>query len=418
MTAYDRENHGWRSYPRGLLVLALATFVLFLARGMVLPFLMIYFAQIVGLGESLAGAGIALSSVVGVVATLALARTIDRSGARRILLLALLAMAAVHATLWLGRSPGLFLCLMSLFGIAINVYWPASDTLATAFLPPERAGEVFGLQRVANALGLGLGGLIGGWLVTGGDPAAYRTSFLVSSAGILCAALLIWWSVPAVHRRSALDRTALRGDWRGLLADRRFLASQLLLLLGVTGFTQFQVSVPPFLREEAGFRERTIGALFAVNTLVVVLAQVPVARWTTGRPFGHLFAATGIGWAIAYTSFALAPQTAAAASVGVLVYSLAELLFMPVSGAVVVALSSPYQRARALAFASVVWAIGWGGAAWIAGVLLERQLAHVLWSGTVAVMLGLAILAARLTAFLGGRPSTEPPVSTGLERES
>jgi len=33
-------------------------------------------------------------------------------------------------------------------------------------------------------------------------------------------------------------------------------------------------------------------------------------------------------------------------------------------------------------------------------------------------MLGLAVLAARLTAFLGGQPPTELPVSAELERES
>ncbi|MFN3335981.1 MAG: hypothetical protein ACK42I_00590 [Thermomicrobium sp.] len=75
-----------RFYPKALLALALVTFVLIFARGMILPFLVMYFAEVLGLGEALVGAGIALSSAVGVGATLALTSTIDRYGARRVLL--------------------------------------------------------------------------------------------------------------------------------------------------------------------------------------------------------------------------------------------------------------------------------------------------------------------------------------------
>ena len=383
-----------RAYPRGLLVLAVATFVLFLARGMVLPFLVIYFAQVVGLGEGLAGLGIALSSILGVIATVVLAGTIDRYGARRIVLLALLALALAHGLLWLGQTPTRFLALMAFFGIAVNVYWPASDTLATTFLPAARAGEVFALQRVANALGLGLGGMLGGTIVSGGDVPAYRILFLASAAGILLAACLVGRSVPDIHpghRATAVANT--QGGWRSVLRDRRFLASQLVLLLAIAGFTQFQVTVPPFLRREAQFSEGTIGLMFAANTALVILAQVPFARWSQGRSHASLFAATGVLWAFAYSIFAVTPLDGRLATPAVLFYSLAELLFMPASGALVVALVPPALRARYLAFSSVVWAIGWGGTAWLAGTLLEAGAMLLLWGGTVVMMLTMGLLA-------------------------
>ncbi|GBD20376.1 Multidrug resistance protein MdtH [bacterium HR28] len=393
----------WRFYPRGLLALALATFVLFLARGMILPFLVIYFAQVVGLGEALVGAGIALSSAVGVGATLALASTIDRYGARRVLLYALLALAVVHATLWLGQEPLVFLVLMCAFGISVNVYWPASDTLATAFLPPTRAGEVFALQRLANAFGLGIGGLLGGLLVSDGKLTAYRSLFLLSAAGVLLAAVLVTLLVPPAHcgHRTASSRG--RTGWARVLGNRRFLASQVVLLLAVAGFTQFQVSVPPFLRSEADFSERAIGLLFALNMLVVG-AQVPVARWIGKTPLAYLFAGTGLGWALAYTVIALAPKEPFLAFLGALLYSVAELLFVPAAGAVVIALADPEHRARYLAFSSVVWAIGWGGSAWIAGTLLERGTSLTLWGGTIVMMVGMSLLAWGFARWLEPRP--------------
>lgn len=381
-------------YPRGLLVLAAATFVLFLARGMVLPFLVIYFAQVVGLGEALAGAGIALSSVLGVLAMLLLAGTIDRYGAHRVVLLSLLALALSHGLLWLGQTPLRFLALIALLGIAVNVYWPASDTLATTFLPASRAGEVFALQRVANALGLGLGGLLGGSIASGGDQAAYRTLFLASAAGVLAATALVHRFVPDVHPGQRRVPTGSKPvSWRVVLQDRRFLGSQLVLLLAVAGFTQFQVTVPPFLRAWAQFDERTIGFLFAANAGLVIATQVPLARWMRGRSFGTLLATTGLLWALAYAAFAATPHLSWLAIPAVSLYSLGELLFMPVSGAVVVALAPTEARARYLAFSSLVWAVGWGGTAWLSGAALQAGATSLLWSGTVGTMVLLSLSA-------------------------
>lgn len=269
-------------YPRPLWLLASANLVLFTARGMVLPFLVIFFGQVVGLGEGLVGAGLAVAATCGVVFTLVLAGTIDRFGARPVLIATVAGLGLAYLAFAWGTTPGRFLALMILFGLFSNLYWPASDALATSFLPPARAGEIFALLRVANATGIGAGGLIGGVLVSGGGLPEYRQLYLLSGGLVFLAAGLILVLVRSpgrVARAAREDAPALFG-WREVMRDRWFILSQVVLFILVTAFTQIQVSVPPYLRESADIREGMIGALFAVNTLIVILAQVPVRSST------------------------------------------------------------------------------------------------------------------------------------------
>ena len=48
------------------------------------------------------------------------------------------------------------------------------------------------------------------------------------------------------------------------------------------GYSLFTL-LPAFARDQAGLSERQIGAIFFVNTLAIVLAQLPISRWIEGR---------------------------------------------------------------------------------------------------------------------------------------
>lgn len=60
-----------------------ADLMLFTARGMTIPFLVMYFGVVRGLGEGRVGAGIAASSINGAIFTLVVGGPIERFGPRR-----------------------------------------------------------------------------------------------------------------------------------------------------------------------------------------------------------------------------------------------------------------------------------------------------------------------------------------------
>ena len=65
------------------------------------------------------------------------------------------------------------------------------------------------------------------------------------------------------------------------------------------GIAQLEI-LPAFAKNEAGVRERGIGWLFFINTIVVVLLQLPTTRLAEGRRRMPLLALVGVVSAAAW----------------------------------------------------------------------------------------------------------------------
>ena len=77
---------------------------------------------------------------------------------------------------------------------------------------------------------------------------------------------------------------APRSGYRLVLRHRTFVAYAVMnaALIGV-GFSLLGDIFPAFAKNTAGVSERGIGLCFLANTLVIVVAQLPVAKWLEGR---------------------------------------------------------------------------------------------------------------------------------------
>ncbi len=377
-------------FPRALWLLAFANFVLFTARGMTIPFLVIYFGQIVGLGVGLVGAGIAASSIVGVAFTLVAAGTIDRFGARTMLIITIAGTGITTAFFPVSTTVGLFFTIMILQGLFSQLYWPSSDALATSLVPISQAGEMFAMLRVASALGIGAGGLIGGLIVVGGGEAQYRVLYLIAAAGILFAGVLVFLLVRQPKRLetpAGSASAANAGSWRDVLHDRRFMYSQVVMFILLAAFTQLQVSAPPYLRAQAGIDEALIGLLFTINTLIVVVAQLWVARKIARWGRGFTLAAAAVFWSISYAMIGASPWLSVLPFAAIVVYTVGEMMFMPTSGVIVVELAPEHMRGRYLAFSSVIWGSSWGLSSWGSGTVLGSAHPVLLWPALIVVLL-------------------------------
>ncbi len=381
----ERANH----FPRSLWLLAFANLVLFTARGMTIPFLVIYFGQIVGLGVGLVGAGIAASSIVGVAFTLIAAGTIDHFGARTMLIVTIAGTALTTAFFPVSTTPVLFFGIMILQGLFTQLYWPSSDALATSLVPVSQAGEMFAMLRVASALGIGAGGLIGGLMVVGGGEGQYRLLYLTAATGVGLAGLLVFILVRSPQRTAsqvvAGNRTNA-GSWRDVLADRRFMYSQVVMFILLAAFTQLQVSAPPYLRAQAGIDEAVIGLLFTINTVIVVIAQLWVARKVARLGRGVTLAAAAAFWAVAYLMIGSSPWLGILPFAAIVVYTAGEMMFMPTSGVIVVELAPEHLRGRYLAFSSVIWGTSWGLSSWASGSVLGSAHPILLWPALIGVL--------------------------------
>ena len=71
------------------------------------------------------------------------------------------------------------------------------------------------------------------------------------------------------------------------------------VLFVAAGYAQFEF-LPVFAKNQAGVSEKAIGVVFLVNTLVIVLAQLPVAKALEGRRRMRALAVMTFIWAVAW----------------------------------------------------------------------------------------------------------------------
>src|SRR5207253_3066119 len=143
-----------------------------------------------------------------------------------------------------------------------------------------------------------------------------------------------------------------------VLRDRAFVSlSSLNIVYIAAGYATFEL-LPVFAKNEAAVSERWIGVIFAVNTLALVVAQLPVAKLLEGRrrmpALALMPAFFGTAWLVVLAGGAWLASTRAAlvfAAAAVLV-GLGSCLQGPTQGALVADLAPPALRGRYMALMS------------------------------------------------------------------
>ena len=333
--------------PRSVWLLQAGGLANAFGNGFVLPFLIIYLHNVRGISLAVAGLVAAANGAAALVSGPLAGTLADRIGARRTLIGALLVMAAAFACFPLIHKAWHALALNAVAGFGSGAFWPSQSSLLTGLTPPERRHAAFAQQRVTMNLGIGLGG-------AGRRPHRHDVGPVERSPS--CS----WWTrsrsstfaailarVPSPARVVHADDGGPTG-YRAVLRDRAFRGFMLLNVLVITaGIVLLMEFLPVFAKNEASVSERSIGFIFFLNTLLIVLAQLPVAKALEGRSRMRAFALMGLIWAASWLLVMVAGLTLeAAAATAVLalaatVFAVGECLHGTVQGPLVADLAEP-----------------------------------------------------------------------------
>ncbi|MBT2409518.1 MFS transporter [Streptomyces sp. ISL-12] len=248
----------------------------------VLPFLAEHLGQGIGMAGWLVGfvLGLRTFSQQGLfVVGGALA---DRYGIRPVVLAGCL--LRIAGFVWLGYADATWSVVTAvlLIGFAAALFSPAveSEVARQAVLWEEESGEdrtrVLALFTVAGQAGAFVGPLLGA-LLLGVD---FRTACL-AGAGIFVLVLAGHaWLLP--QRVPGRARVRAEGGARLLLRNRPFLALCCAYGAYLLAYNQFYLALPAEVERAAG-SQSPLAWLFALSSLLVVTAQLPVTRWSGRR---------------------------------------------------------------------------------------------------------------------------------------
>ena len=326
-----------------------------LGRGLTLPFTIIYLHEVRGFDLGVSGALMSVIAVTGLVVTGPGGTLIDRYGARRVLLAGLVAMIAGCSLLAFATSPVVAAIALVLIGVNFGVSWPGFNALIATIVSGELRQQYFGVNFALVNLGIGVGGIIGGFFIDVHRPETFTAIFLIDAASSLIPMALLLG--PLRHVRTHADPSAEHETeaegYRQILRRPAVLWLTLLTFLAVfIGYGQMEGGFPAFARQVSGVSTQVIGFAFAVNTAVIVLLQFAVLKLITGRRRTRVMQVMTLIWGFSWVLLGLTgllPESLAAA-IGVLlfmgVFAFGETMLQPTVPAICNDLASDRSRGR------------------------------------------------------------------------
>ncbi len=411
--------------PRSVQLLQVGGLMNAFGNGLVVPFLLIYLHNERGIGLGVAGLVLATNAGVSLLAGPVGGVLADRVGGKTTLTAALgFFTAGFLAYAFVGSAWQGFLA-SAIVGIGNGLFWPAQSTLLAGLTTRQQRSATFAMQRVVMNLGIGLGGVAGGFIAS----ESFRALFVLDALTFVAYAAVLTVFVPEpAHREARAERT---GSYRTVFKHRVFMALMVVNALYVgAGIAQLEI-LPAFAKNEAGVTERGIGWLFFVNTIVIVLLQLPITRLTAGRRRVPLFVLIG---GVSAAAWLLVPVsglwlTGAAAftllAVAVSIFALGECLQGAVLPTLVVDLADPRLLGRYMAVSALSWQVGFTVGPATGGVLLAATPTG-LWLVMGFVLLGSGVAALALERGLpddlrrtpeAATPHAVPPPVAAAEQE-
>jgi len=316
----------------------------------VVPMLAIYLTRN-GYSIAQAGTAMGLYGAGHLIASSAGGHLADRIGRRNTIVISMFASAAAMLALSQARSfPSILIC-TAIAGATTELYRPASYALIGDIVPDEHRVIAFGLYRFAVNLGVAAGPATAGFLA----DRSFIYCFVGDAITSVLYGIIALFALP--QGLKTYEKTERTGEaLRSAMANPRvtwFLAAAMF-----TAIVDFQMTSTLALHVTGlGYRPLVYGMMVSLNGLLIVLFEIiitaKVQRLNPQPVIAIGYALNGIGFALSGFS-----RTIPALMSTVFVWTLAEMLYSPMSGPYLIRVAPERFRGRYMGMLMLMWGVG------------------------------------------------------------
>jgi MFS family permease len=398
---------GWRTgLSRPVLILQAGNTLNYFGYGLILPFEIIYLHQIRGFSTSTAGLVLAAIMGTAAITTPPTGALLDRYSAKAIVVAGSLASALGYAGFAYVDSPWQAFACAIVSGAGIGAAGTANRALTVRLVTREQRAASFALSRVAGNFGLGFGATVAGFLIASAQRlSSFQALYFFDAVTYVGFALIVLAAVPSPRAETVTATDASGTGFRAVARDRLFLtviAANIVLV--VVGHTFFSNILPPFAKTHTPLGPAAIGIIVLVNTIFVVIAQIPAVRVVARMRRTHAFAAASALFAVSLlgvlpATFIHSELAATSLLAGVaIVFAVGECVHILVLGPLVADMAPAHLLGRYLSLYNLTFSISLAFGPAIGGLLLQTWPDAIWWGGALA-----AVLAGVVLLRLGGR---------------
>jgi MFS family permease len=380
------------AYDRRLWILFFGMALNQFGMSIVMPFISIYLYYYQGVSAGLVGFAMFASSFVGAIFQFVGGEMCDRMGRRFTFILGLSIL--ITSFLLLGWAVGakahygLYLLILCMTRVATGLFRPIPNIIATDLVPPEKRLEAFSLLRIGQNAGFALGPIVGGAMAMLSYSSMFYFTAITSSMYLILVIFFIGDTRTCLPAR----RFTLK-DLSRIPDDRPFMVFSILVFLVSVVYSQMYSPLSVYSKGFVGISEVEIGMLFAINGVMVVVAQYFVTRLTDrfrltlSMAIGVMLYALGFGLVAFSHSFLML-------ALCIFIVTLGELTYMPPQTTLTANLSTEENRGRYQGFSGLMSTLGFAVGPLLGGVLLDHLPAMYMWLlvGTAGVACALSFV--------------------------
>jgi MFS family permease len=363
--------------------------------GFTLFYAPIFFVQQVGLSATSVGLALGSASISGVAGRLISGTYADRWGRKPVLLLSTLVLAlACFIFAATNNLPTLVVgCLVQ--GLGLGLYWPANEAIVADLTDGEGRTFAYAITRLADNIGMGLGIIAGGLLIS--STGAYRVLFIIDGVSFCCFFLML---AVGIQETLQAPKTAVRffSGYTRALRDRRLLVYVTVNIILTIYISQTQSTLPLYFSQfvpqsgARGFSPQVISTLFTGHLLMTIAAQIPMLKLLAKFSQARSLMISGGFWILGFACITMTGTSASYqllwASLGLGLFALAIVAYTPTASALIADLAPSSLRGVYTSINSLCWAAGYAIGPPLGGWALDRspQFAHNFWLGLAATV--------------------------------
>jgi len=369
----------YRDYPRTFWTLMGVSFIDHLGGALLFPFFALYITSKFNVGMTEVGILFALFSISSFIGSALGGALSDRLGRRGMLIFSLISTSASSILMGLVNSLEVFYGLALLVGIFTDVGGPARQAMMADLLPEEKRVSGFGIFRVVFNISAAIGPAIGGFMAT----RSYLVLFITDAVLSFITAILVYLYIPETKPEEHLDtpKESIGATFRGyftVLKDRIFVFYIFASILAGLVYMNFNTTLGVFLRDYRGIPESGYGLLITINATMVVIMQFSISRVIDKyKPMVMMALGTllsGLGFAL----FGFV-NTFSLAIFAMVILTIGEMIWAPVSNALVAMFAPEDKRGRYMAAFGFSWSIPFAVGPLLAGSFLDSGNGNWLW---------------------------------------
>jgi MFS family permease len=401
----------FNEYPRQFWLIVFGVFISTAGASMIMPFMMIYATDKLGISLSAAVTLITISATSTIFSSFLAGSLADRVGRKLVMNLSLTISGIAYLAMPFAVTYAPLAFLMFLIGFSNAFYSVGADAMLADLVPSEQRADGYAINRIMNNAGFAIGPAIGGFVAS----RSYNLAFLAGAAGMLIySGLLFFLAKETLHKgdQTQISSSIQSEGYSRVFRDRRYLTFIAVFSLGLIAPGMLWVLLAVYTKNNFGMPESMYGLIPMTNALMCVFVQYSVTRATRRHATMPVMAVGMLLYAIGVGSVALMSGFWGF-WLSMVILTFGELTLLPTASKFVADIAPEDMRGRYMSLYWLAWGFSRATAPLIGAALNDRVGPQAIWIG--GLLIGLASVLGLV--ILGGRGWYRTPAPLASETE-